>query len=233
MPLFANAIEELKDLDIAYSRNALEVEQSRRTVLMDSDKLVTGKETWNAKQRKMKLPKFVKIVEGDGASNFYQEINPTLNTPVRIDGINTLLSQIGFKCGFSNGYFVFNETSGFATATQVEADQQRTVQLVKDVRDKLEDCINGLAYAIDKLADLYDLAPLGEWEIKFDFGDILYSYEADKATWWNYVVQGKMPAWKYFEKFEGMTEEDAKALLAEATQSNIETQQLFAAVGNE
>jgi len=233
MPIFAHAIEELKDLDVAYSRNVLEVEQSRRTILMDADKLITGKQSWTVKRNQMKLPKYVNNVEGDGASSFYQEINPMLNTDIRVAGINNLLSQIGFKCGFANGYFVFNEKSGFATATQVEADQQRTVQLVKDVRDKLEDCINQLAYALDKFADLYDYAPVGDWELKFDFGDILYSYEADKAMWWTYVVQGKMPAWKYFEKFEGMTEEDAKALLTEATQSNIETQQLFAAVGNE
>lgn len=238
MPIFANAIEELKDLDIAYSRNAAEIKQSKRTVLMDADKLTSGGKpsptSWAAKRQNMELPEFVNTVEGasDG-SGFYREINPTLNTSMRLVGINNLLSQIGFKCGFANGYFVFNEKSGFATATQVEADQQRTVQLVKDMRDKLEDCINGLCYALDKMADLYDLAPVGEYEIKYDFGDILYSYEADKATWWNYVIQGKMPVWKYFEKFEGMTEEEAKALVAEANQTSAETQQLFAAVGNE
>ena len=46
-------------------------------------------------------------------------------------------------------------------------------------------------------------------------------------------MQGKVPAWKYFEKFEGMTEDEAKALIAEAALANAETQQLFARVGNE
>ena len=237
MPIFSKAIEELKDLDIAYSRNQTEIYDSERVVLMDSDRLLAGgkadAQNWAVKRKQMKLPRYVNNVEGDGSSTFYQEINPSLFTEQRITGINNLLSQIGFKCGFSNGYFVFNEKNGFATATQVEADQQRTVQLVKDMRDKLESALEDLCYALDKFADLYDLAPVGKWELKFDFGDILYSYEEDKATWWNYVQQGKMPAWKYFVKFEGMTEDEAKELLLEATSNNLETQQLFGRVGNE
>jgi hypothetical protein len=33
---------------------------------------------------------------------------------------------------------------------------------------------------------------------------------------WQYVIAGKYPAWMYFVKFEGMSEEDAKAAVAEA-----------------
>lgn len=241
MPIFADAIEELRDLDIAYSMNAIEIERSKRIVLMDADKLTTGVNTikgnspsaWERKRNVMKLPDYVQNVEGDGTTSFYQEINPTLNTAVRVEGINSLLSQISFKCGFSNGYFVFNEKNGWATATQIEADQQRTIQLVKDMRDKLEDCIGQLAYALDKFADLYDLAPTGDYELRYDFGDITYSYEEDKAMWWNYVAQGKMPAWLYFTKFEGMTEDEAKGYINEAATSNAEVSQLFASVGSE
>ena len=40
--------------------------------------------------------------------------------------------------------------------------------------------------------------------------------EEDRERWWKYVVQGKVPAWQYFVKFEGMTEDDAKAMVEEA-----------------
>lgn len=244
LPIFAQAIEELKDLDVAYSRNSSEIYDSERTVLMDADRLTTGTklieglkqnspQSWEIKRKQMKLPRFVNNVEGDGSNNYYQEINPTLNTAVRIEGINNYLSQIGWKCGFSNGYFVLDQKTGMVTATQVEADDRRTIQFIKDVRDRLECAIKDLCYALDKFADLYDYAPVGAWDIVFDFGDITYSYQEDKATWWQYVQQGKMPAWKYFVKFEGMTEEEAKELIQEANESNAETQQLFARVENE
>lgn len=224
LPIFSEAVQELRDLDIAYSRNAKEVLDSKRTVLLDSDTLVPGggkvsrtASTWENQRKMLHLPDVVKNVQGDGKEMFYQEINPDLNTDTRISGINALLNQIGYKSGFSNGHFVFNESSGIQTATQVEADQQRTIQFVKDVRDKLESCLRCLLYAVSVFADLYDLAPSGEWEAVFDFGDITYNREEDRARWWGYVTSGKVPAWMFFVKFEGMTEEDAKAMITEAT----------------
>ena len=223
LSIFSDAIEELKDLDIAYSRNSKEILDSKRTVLLDSDKLLpsggkvaqTG--TYFKNQREsMGLPDYVKNVYGNGTENFYQEINPQLNTDTRLSGINALLSQIGYKIGYSNGYFVFNERTGLQTATQVESDDRRTIQFIKDVRDKVEGCLDNVIYALNVFADLYNLAPVGVYEAIYDFGDITYDLETDRARWWGYVVAGKVPAYKYFMKFEGMSEEDAKAMVEEA-----------------
>ena len=223
LPIFAEAIEELKDLDIAYSRNAKEILDSKRTVLADDRLLVPSGSPVSAmtpqvmerRCEEMNLPDYVKNVFGQDEKEFYQEINPILNTDTRISGINALLSQLGYKIGFSNGYFVFNESTGIQTATGVEAEQQRTIQFIKDVRDKLESCLDGAIYAMNVYADLYGLAPVGAYEVNYDFGDITYSYEVDKQTWWNYVIQNKVPAWMYFVKFEGMTKEEAVAMQKE------------------
>lgn len=224
LPMFSDALEELKDLDIAYSRNAVEIEDSRRTVLLDSDRLIPSDgssvknvaSNFDRRREMMKLPRYVRNVYGDGEKTFYQEINPQLNTEMRLTGINALLSQIGFKCGFSNGYFVFNEKTGMVTATQVESDDRRTIQLIKDIRDQLQACLNALIYALDKFADIFFLAPVGVYEVNYDFGDITYNEAEDKATWYGYVIAGKVPFWYYLVKFEGMTEEEAKALESEA-----------------
>lgn len=224
LPAFYDAIEELEDLDVAYSRFVEENYDSRRITLLDSDKLIpSGGKVQNTtgaferSRKDMKLPRYVRNVYGNGTDDFYQEINPSLQTETRIKGINTLLSQIGFKVGFSNGYFVFDEKTGMVTATQVESDDRRTIQTIKDYRDKLESCMDGLIYALNVFADLYDLAPLGVYETVYDFGDITYNREEDRQRWWGYVVAGKVPAWKYFVKFEGMSEDEAKEMIAEAT----------------
>lgn len=224
MPIFSEALEELKDLDIAYSRNAKEIFDSKRTVLLDSDRLLpsggkvaqTG--TYFERQREsMGLPNYVKNVYGNGTDDFYQEINPQLNTDTRLNGLNAYLSQVGYKVGYSNGYFVFNEAGGIQTATEVESNDRRTIQLIKDVRDKVEACMKGVIYAMNVFADLYDLAPVGVYEVVFNFGDITYNVEEDRQRWWGYVVSGKVPAYKYFMKFEGMSEEEAKEMIVEAT----------------
>lgn len=224
LPIFAEAIEELKDLDIAYSRNAKEILDSKRTVLADDRLLMPSgspvsdmtPQAMEHRCKEMSLPDYVKNVFGQDEKEFYQEINPILNTDTRISGINAILSQLGYKIGFSNGYFVFNESSGIQTATGVEAEQQRTVQFIKDVRDKLESCLNEVIYALNVYADLYGLAPVGAYEVNYDFGDILYVRENDRARWWQYVTTGKVPAWLYFVKFEGMTKDEAVAMVKEA-----------------
>lgn len=223
LPIFHEAMEELRDLDIAYSRNAEEIYDSKRILLLDSDKMIqTGtaikdyQTNFESNRKAMKLPKFVKNVFGNGRDDFYQEINPNLNTDVRLSGINAILGQIGYKVGFSNGHFVFNENSGIQTATEVEANQQRTIQFIKDVRDRLENCLNGVINGLNMFANLYNLAPAGDYEVVYDFGDITYDIEIDRQRWWNYVVQGKVPAWMFFVKFEGFSELDAKKMVEEA-----------------
>lgn len=221
LPVFVDALTELEDLDVAYSRNATEIYNSKRMVLLDSDRLMPSGSRMSINSRKVVadaigLPDYVKAVEGDGRSDVYHEINPSLNTETRRVGINDLLSMIGYKCGFSNGAFVLDEKSGVVTATEVESNDRRTIQLIKDVRDQLRNCLDDLFYALDKMADLYGFAPVGPYEVMYDFGDITYSYEEDKARWYGYVSAGKIPFWYYLMKFEGFTEQDAKALEKEA-----------------
>lgn len=229
LPIFSEAVQELRDLDIAYSRNVKEIKDSKRTVLLDSNVMLpTGSNTMvtpyslEIQREAMGLPDMVKNVKGDGVEKYYREINPTLNTETRTIGINGLLNQIGFKCGFSNGHFVFNENTGIQTATQVEADQQRTIQLVKDVRDQLEDCIGGLVYALNVFADLYDLAPVGEYDLDgaIHFDDIAYSFEEDKMHHYNLAMQGKYPWEEYYVKYLKCSREEAKQLLAMAKAEN-------------
>ncbi len=222
--IFANAMEELRDLDIAYSRNATEIFASKRLVLLD-ERLVQLPSVMGpdgkVQKRRMKLPKYARNVNADDSASFYQEINPNINIEQRKQEIDFQLSLIGTKCGFSNGYFVLDGKTGMITATQVEADDRETIQLVKDVRDALKTCLNELFYAQSVFADLYGIAPVGNYEANYNFGDITYNYEEDKQSWWRYVTAGKVPAWMYFVKFEGMSEEEAKAMTAEAEPKDI------------
>ncbi len=219
LPIFQNVLEELESLDTAYSRNKWEIKYSQKIVLADDRLLMkSGEKLTNHKAGETVegLPPFVKNVYGEGPEAFYREINPELQTDIRIKGINQELDLIGWKVGYSNGYFVLDQKTGMVTATQVESDDRRTIQLIKDVRDKFEDCMDGLIYALNVFADLYGLAPVGQYETTYDFGDITYNREEDRARWRQYVLSGEVPAWLYYQKFEGMSEEEAKAMIAEA-----------------
>lgn len=238
LPVAAKALQEMQDLDIAYTRFAAEIVESQRTVLLDSDRLLptggrlTGRlSAQNAETMvsALKLPKYVRAVAGSGSetSDVYHEINPSLHSTERLVGIHELLDLVGYKCGFSNGYFVFNEHTGMVTATQVESDDRRTIQTVSDIRASLQDCLEDLIYSLDKFADVYGYAPRGSYEVAYDFGDLTINEEEDKARWYGYVQAGYVPFWRFLVMFEGFTEEEARAIDAEAYEADQRSMGLF------
>lgn len=224
LSVFANAITELKAVDIAMSRKNAEVEDSKHITFVGQAIIKA------AKQHDMKLPRFVQglgLGVNDTDTSAIKEHVPTMLTEQRIKDINFDLSMAGVKCGFSEGVFVMDGQTGMITATQVEADDRDTILTIKNDRDALQAAIEQALYGADALATLLHIAPLGNYEAAFSFGDITYNYEEDKANWRSYVLQGWVPAWKFFVKFEKMSEEEAKALAVEVAQSAIEMQGLF------
>lgn len=224
--VFANAITELKAIDIAVSRKNTEVEDSKHITFVGQALIK------NAQNHHLEMPRFVMGLGmglNDTETTAVHEHVPTMLTDQRIKDINFNLSMAGVKCGFSEGVFVLDGQTGMITATQVEADDRDTIQTIKADRDALKDALEQAFYGADALSTLYGLAPLGEYEINFNFGDITYNYEEDKAAWRAYVMNGWVPKWLYFVKFEGYSEEEAKALIAEADAANAEQAALFGA----
>jgi len=248
MSIFSGALEELKDLDIAYSRNAWEIDQSNTIELLDDaligqdgGKIRRGSSTTVSKDSSgrmsitssNRLPSHVHNVMGNASSDFYQQIDRPLKTTERKVGINQQLSFIGYKCGYSNGYFAFDEKTGMVTATQVESDDRRTIQLIKDIRDQLQQGIEDTIYAMSVFADLYELAPIGTYKVDFEFGDITYNYEEDRNRWYQLMMQGVVPKWLYLVKFENMSEDDARAIIAERESEDSQKEMLFSRANEE
>ena len=216
VPVWNNALKELKNLDISWSRKSTEVEDSKHMTF------VAQAAIQYADQHGVKLPRFLRGLEmGVEADSTVHEHVSTLLTDQRIKDINSILAMISTKCGFSQGTFVLDEKTGMMTATQVEADDQETIRTIKNIRDALQDAITQLLYGCNVMADLYSNTPPELWEtlkegMSFSFGDITYNYQEDMANWWKYRIQGDVPPWLYYVKFEKMSEEEAKKMVEEA-----------------
>lgn len=223
-PIWGNCLEELRDLDIAFSRKSAEVEDSKHMTFVPQQAVMY------ADSQGITLPRFVKGLQmnsGGIGNDKVDEHVATLLTADRIADINSILALISSKLGFDQGFFVLNERTGAITATQVEADDQSTIRTIKNLRDPLRDACIKLLYGASVFADLYTDIPVESWTLTYDslkaeisdsfhFGDITYSYEEDKASWWKYRLQGDVPAWMYYVKFEGMSEDEAKQMIEDA-----------------
>lgn len=219
LSVFSNAMHELKALDVAISRKDTEVEDSKHLTFVGQTVVQ------NARNKGITLPRFIMGLGmglSDGEVSAVHEHVPTMLTDQRIKDINFNLSLAGVKCGFSEGVFVMDGQTGMITATQVESDDRDTIQTIKTDRDALQTALEQAFYGADALASLLGLAPIGTYEVNFSFGDITYNYEEDKAAWRAYAMQGWIPLWLYFVKFEKMGVEEAKSLTAEAKAESTE-----------
>lgn len=229
VPIWHNCMKELKDLDVAWGRKSGEVQDSKHITFLPESVIRY------ADMHNIKLPRWVRGMQmgaGDGQENQIHEHVSTLLTEQRIKDINSVLAMISTKCGYSQGFFVLDEKTGMMTATQVEADDQETIRTIKNIRDALQACLEDLFYALNVMADQYTTLPAEDWETlidgtTFDFGNILYNYAEDKASWYQYVNQGYVPAYLYFAKFEGMSEDKAREMVAEAKTENEPDDRLF------
>lgn len=222
VPVFSEAIQELRWLDIALSKMGDEQEDSQHITFVSQSAIQY------AQHNGITLPRFVRGIElGIDADSAVQEHVPTLLVVERTAAINFYLSIIGYKCGFSNGYFSFDESRGIQTATQVESDDRRTLHTIEAFRTILDGkhhdgIIHKIIYMLYATGTANGTIPTTNYEVACEFEDLVYNLEDDRARWWNYVTQGKVPAWMYFVKFEGMTEQEAKAMVEEAQPKDTE-----------
>lgn len=219
VPIWINCQEELRDLDVAWTRMTDEIEDSTHITFLPQTAIQS------ADQENVKLPRYIKQIMfgGVGDENKIHEHVSTLLTTERKEGINAILSMISNKCGFSQDFFQLDERTGVITATQVEADDQATIRTIKNIRDALETAIRGVLYGLDRMADIYSTTRPEAWTAEFHFGDITYNFEEDRQHHYSLALQGKYPWRLYYTKYLGYGEKEAIELIKEAKQESLAT----------
>ena len=222
--VFANCIEELHDLDVAWSRKGDEVDDSQHITFLDENALMKRDKNSGDKAR-VELPRFVKgLKRGVDAQNTIDEHTPTMLTEQRVKDINSILSMISTKAGFSQGQFVLDRKTGIATAKEIESDDSETVETITDIRNALKTAIKDLIYAIDKYCDVFFNMPSGYVnaldedvadEDVFYFKDLLASFEQDRTRAYQLVLNGVYSKRKYLKEYEGFNDKEVDEMFAE------------------
>ena len=226
---FSECIEELRWLDIAMSNLGIETEDSKPMMFVDNSAITY------AQTHSIKLPRFIQGLDmGVTPETTVRDWTPTMQVTSRVEAINFYLNIISAKIGFSQGYFSFDDKSGtLVTATQVESDDRRTVNLIMTYRKLLDrPCTNGdgrigfihdLAYIIDTMATVNGDFPPTEYEnyeLFAEFADPTENPDEDRQRAYQLMIQGIYPKWYYLVHYEGFTEEDAKAVVEAAKAEN-------------
>lgn len=222
---FSECVEELYWLDIAMSTMGTETETSAPMMMVGQSAIQY------ADTHGIKLPKFIFDTGLNDLKNEnpVEQWQPQLQVQNRIEGINFYLNILAMKTGFSEGYFSFNEKQGLATATQVEADERRTINTMMMYRQVLDrpnsngdgriGVIHDIAYIFDAMSVINGESipsEFGNYKLFCQFDDPFLNKQEDAMTDLQLANQGFMPKWLYLVKHRGYTEEEAKKMIQEA-----------------
>lgn len=228
--VYAAAVHSIRDADEQYGRLLWEYEGGELAI--DVDEIALRR----TPDGRLELPKreqrlFRGRVAAPAGGNLFEQFAPALRDESYRRGLDAILKRVEFQCGLAYGT-LSDPQSVDKTATEVLASKQRSYSTVKALQRALQTALEDLLEAMDALCTLYDLSPAGPWQAAFDWDDSLVNDpQQRKAMFWQYVQADRFPFARYLQEFEGYSEEEAAAVVAEAAESGARDDLRFDAAG--
>lgn len=209
--VYANAIDVLKGVDIAYDSYVNEFRLGKKRIMVkpSAAKYLDGEPVFDpADVAFYVLPEDV----SDGA--VITPIDMTLRTAEHNTGIQDQLNILSSKCGFGETYYRFDGGS-VATATQVISENSTMFRTIKKHEVILFSVIEELCRILLRLGNTAMNAGLDEnVKVSIDFDDsIIVDTESQRAQDRQDVNMGVMSVLEYRMKWYGEDEDTAKAAL--------------------
>lgn len=171
--VFAKAVDTIHEADEQYSRLMWEYKGSELAI--DVDPTVLQPKSGPGGKREMpklnqRLFRAVDAIKGDGGDT-YSVFSPAIRDENYINGLNQHFMRIEDQCGLSRGTLSDVNSVDARTSTELKIVRQRSYATISDNQKALETCLRDVVRAMDKYADLYDLAPAGDYEVSFEWDD--------------------------------------------------------------
>lgn len=212
--VYNKAIDSIRKADVQASRLDYEYESAERSVYASIEALRHEEST-------AKRCKIVKTLES-GDSNFYQEFSPDLRDEGFIRGQNKIKQEIEFQCNLAYGT-ISDPNAVDKTATEINASKQRSYSSVALMQSSLENALKHLVYILDVYCDLYDLAPVGTYEVSAEWDDsIIVDTESEQRIRLQETNLGLGSKLDYLMWRYGLTEEQAQEKLDKIKQEKSE-----------
>lgn len=148
--------------------------------------------------------------------DFFQFINPEIRDDPLYNGFQRILQRIEFNVGLAFGS-ISDPQSVEKTATEILAAKQRQFVTEKAIQVAFQNTLDDLIYAMSAYCDLSRLAPAGNYEVAYNWGDgVLDDPETkrqDMAMGLSLMNAGVMGPVEYRMRYFGEDEETAKKML--------------------
>ena len=213
--VYGRAADLIREADKQYSRILWEYEGSELAIDAPLDALNNSK----LPARRKRLFRGLDIMKNNG-DDLYQVFSPAIRDTALFNGLNQILRRIEFSCHLSYGTLSDPQNEA-KTAEEIKMSKQRSYTAVGNIQKALEGSLKHLLWAMDYYAGLYNLAPAGEYEVSFTWGDgVLTDANVDFTQRKAMVDSNLLKGEKFLAWYFGVSEEEAKEYMP-AANSNI------------
>ena len=220
--VYANAIDQLKGVDIAYDSYVNEFVLGKKRIMVkpEATKDIDGEPVFDPNDTV-----YYVLPEDSQNGSVIDQVDMTLRTAEHNAGLQDMLNALSSKCGFGENHYKF-DNGNISTATQVISENSSMFRTIKKHEIILEDVLIELCRIILRLGNTYMGAGLNEdVEISIDFDDSIIE---DKATDFSRDMQmvsaGIMNDWEFRAKWMNEDPATAKASLPKMEDMTTEPQ---------
>lgn len=215
IPVFANSIDILKAVDIAYDSYVNEFVLGKKRIMVKP--AATKKILGDGIEEYVFDPNdvtFYVLPEDMSDGDLIQPIDMQLRTAEHTQGLQEQLNLLSSKCGFGEKHYQFNQGS-VATATQIISENSEMFRTVKKHEIVLESVLVNLCRLLLRMGNQYLSAGLNEdVEISIDFDDsIIIDKAQEEARIYQMLAAGLMGPVEARALLMNEDEETARAAL--------------------
>lgn len=226
IPHYANAIDNMKAVDISFDALKNEIKDGRRRTFARADMF-----TYDDGTQKMVFdPSDISVYQlpkGAGKDDLIQSDSDDLRTDKQVATLNTNLNILGDAVGFGENHYHFDGTN-LSTATAVVSSNSKLFRRKKKLEIGYESAIYDLVRAICYASSAFGQYNINSDDMVIQFDDsIIEDKEAESNRALREIQQGVLSRIEYRMKIFGETEEIAKKAIEEIDNANPKVEDLL------
>ena len=232
IPHYANAIDNLKAVDLAFDSLQTELNNGKRRTFVRADMLSYDDGTQKMVFDENDTSIYV-LPKGATKDDMIQDDNKDLRTDKQIEALNTCLNILGNKVGFGTNHYKYDQ-SGLQTATAVVSSNSKMFRRKKKLEIGYESAINDLVQAICYASSAFGKYNINTEGLGIQFDDsIIEDKESESNRAMREVNAGLLSKVEYRMKVFGESENVAREKITQINEEEPSVDELLGTKNNE
>lgn len=213
--VYSRAVESIATADKRYSQIDWEFDAKEAAVhiadsLLKYDK---SRDDYEYPAGKDRLYRAVEYSSGAKDKPLLDVYSPEIRDSSYYKALDKQLKLVEFHCNLAYGT-ISDPQNVDKTAEEIKASKQRSYTAVKEIQKATQTALEDLVRAMDFYTTVYNLAPLGLYDMTFDWDDsIVVDKEKELISMQQDVAAGIIRKELYISRKYGVTEEEALKMI--------------------